>query len=70
MIEPDVSDKAVQARIRLLREDYAADGAGFDANLLEALLARAQKAEALLGPEYKVYEDCSTIYSTEFGTPI
>ena len=42
----DASSEAVRARIKALETDYAADGAGFDAKLLTALLTRAESAEA------------------------
>ena len=41
----DISETAVAARVKLLREDYAADGAGFDADMLTALRAALTKAE-------------------------
>ena len=46
MSKVDASSEAVRARIGVLETDYAADGAGFDAKLLAALLARAESAEA------------------------
>ena len=41
----DITREAVEARAALLRSDYAADGAAFDADMLLALLARAEAAE-------------------------
>ena len=46
MSKVDASSEAVRTRIKVLEIDYAADGAGFDAKLLTALLARAESAEA------------------------
>ena len=46
MSKVDASSEAVRARIGVLETDYAADGAGFDAKLLAALLTRAESAEA------------------------
>ena len=43
----DITREAVEARAALLRSDYAADGAAFDADMLLALLDRAEKGEKL-----------------------
>lgn len=43
---PDINKGAVAMWVALLRADYAAEGAGFDADLIEALAARVAKAEA------------------------
>lgn len=42
----DVTTEAINRRVAVLREDYAADGAGFDANLLEALAADRDRIAA------------------------
>lgn len=51
----DATSEAVRARIRRLETDYADDGAGFDAKLLAALLARAERSEAVLRVEVEAH---------------
>ena len=47
MTDTPITREAVEARAALLRSDYAADGAAFDADMLLALLARAEKGEEM-----------------------
>ena len=63
MTPTPITREAVEARVALLRSDYAADGAAFDADMLLALLSRAEKSEEMA----QFYKDAFRKMEADFG---